>query len=139
MIPLAVYPDQVAAVLAVLGAELAARAEPYAAGAHLGTRVPTDRTTDLPGLPYVLVAKDSDTVTHPVISRATIRVTVWHDTAENATDLAQLCHGLLLAHTGPVVAAVAPLTGPIPAVDTVTALPLATFTVAATTRADIVN
>ncbi|MGY4902569.1 hypothetical protein [Streptomyces sp. 900116325] len=132
MKPLVVFADAQAAAADALRAALAGRSEPYSADAAVGTRVPGDRAPETPHLPYVLVRKDAD-MPHSSManSRATIRVTVWHESADDAHDLAMLCQGLLLVHSGPVIRGVRPATGPIAAVDPDSGTDLSTFTVLA--------
>lgn len=67
-------------------------------------------------------------------ARCTLRVTVWGEDEDAAHDLAMLCQGLLLIHSGPVIRSVKPGTGPLPAVDPPTGLPLSTLTVLANVR-----
>lgn len=137
--PVAVFGDVRAAALSALRDLLAARTEPYAAGAELGTRVPGDRSTDVPHLPYVLVVLDgTPTVQYPISAISALRVTVWHTSEEQAHDLAQLCMGLLLAYSGPVIARVRPGTGVLPSTDPDSGTPIASFTVAPHTRASVV-
>ncbi|MFF3671689.1 hypothetical protein [Microtetraspora malaysiensis] len=138
MKPLVVFGDARAAGLDVLRAGLAGRPEQYAQGVTYGARPPVDRSPERPQLPFVLVALDVDLPQYPVNSRSTVRVTVWHRTSQDAVDLAQLCQGLLCVHSGPVIRGVRPLTGPVPAVDPLTAIDLATFTVAANVRPQVV-
>lgn len=132
---LAGFPDVQAAGAAVLREALAGRPEPHAVGAKVGTRVPTDRSPETSSLPYVLVRKDTD-LPHPSMAnaRCTLRCTVWHVGADEAHDLAMLCQGLLIVHSGPIIRGVRPATGPLPAVDTETAIELSTFTVIANVR-----
>ncbi|MFF4779411.1 hypothetical protein ACFY05_42010 [Microtetraspora fusca] len=134
MKPLATFGDARAAAIDILREGLTDRSEPYAQGASFGRRPPVDRSPERPRLPFVLVALDADVPQYPVNSRATVRITVWHRTSEDAYDLAQLCQGLLCVHSGPVIRNVRPLTGPIPAVDPLSGTDLATFTVAANVR-----
>ncbi|MGI5041571.1 hypothetical protein ACWGRL_04515 [[Kitasatospora] papulosa] len=98
----------------------------------MGTRVPGERSPETPHLPYVLVRKDSD-LPHSSMAnaRVTLRVTVWHAAADQAHDLAMLCQGLLLVHSGPVIRGCRPAVGPLPAVDTESGVDLSTFTVLA--------
>lgn len=135
----AVYPDAVAGTITALRALLAARSEPYAAGVTFGTKVPGDRSTETPSLPFALVALDASQPTYPITTRSAIRVTVWHANAGDAIDLAQLCHGLLLSHTDATLAAVYPVSGPVPGVDDVSQVDLATFTVTVTTCATVLS
>lgn len=135
MKPLTVFPDAQAAGAALLRTALAGRPEPFAAGVTVGTRVPGDRSPETPRLPYVLVRKDSD-LPHSSMAntRCTIRCTVWHADADQAHDLTQLCQGLLIVHSGPVIRGVRPGTGPIPAVDPASEVDLSTFTVLANVK-----
>jgi hypothetical protein len=134
MRPLVVFGDAQAAAAGVLRTALVTRAEDYAAGAQVGTLVPGDRSPEVPRLPYVLVAKDTDTP-HPSMAnaRVTLRVTVWHKDGDQAHDLAQLCQGLLLVHSGPVIRGCRPATGPLPARDE-SGVDLSTLTVLANVK-----
>ena len=129
------FADVQAAGAAVLREALAGRPEPYAAGATVGTRVPTVRSPEDPGLPFVLVAKDGDSP-HPSManSRCVLRVTVWHADADQAHDLAMLCQGLLLVHSGAVIRGCRPHQGPLPAVDPDSGVALSTFLLVANVR-----
>ncbi|MFF9568500.1 hypothetical protein [Streptomyces sp. NPDC014685] len=129
------FGDVQAAGAGVLRGALVGRPEPHAAGVMVGTQVPGDRSPETPSLPYVLVRKDVD-LPHPSManSRCTLRVTVWHKDADQAHDLAMLCQGLLLVHSGDVIRGVRPGTGPIPTRDPATAIDLSTFTVLANVR-----
>ncbi|MEU9498250.1 hypothetical protein [Streptomyces sp. NPDC048196] len=135
MKPLVVFGDVQAAGAEVLRTALAGRPESYAAGVTVGTRVPGDRSPEAPHLPYVLVAKDSDTP-HPSMAnaRCTLRITVWHEDADQAHDLAMLCQGLMVVHSGPVIRGVRPGIGPLPAVDHESGVDLSTCTVLANVR-----
>ncbi|MEU3507955.1 hypothetical protein ABZ733_08485 [Streptomyces longwoodensis] len=131
---LTVFDDAQAAAAGVLRTALAGRGEPFAAGVEVGTRVPSTRVPEEVWR-YVMVRKDSD-IPHPSManSRVTLRVTCWHEDDDQAHDLAMLCQGLLLVHSGPVIRGVRPGTGPLPAVDDVSGAPLSTFTVLANIR-----
>jgi hypothetical protein len=132
--PLVVFGDVQAATAGVLRAALGDRGEEYAVGSQVGTLVPGDRSPETPHLPYVLVAKDTD-LPHPSMAnaRVTLRVTVWHADADQAHDLAMLCQGLLLIHSGPVIRGCRPATGPLPARDE-SGVDLSTFTVLANVK-----
>jgi hypothetical protein len=132
--PLVVFGDVQAAAVGVLRTALAGRGEGYAAGAQVGTLVPGDRSPEVPRLPYVLVATDSN-LPHPSMAnaRCTLRVTVWHKDGDQAHDLAQLCQGLLLIHSGPVIRGCRPATGPMPARDE-SGVDLSTLTVLANVK-----
>lgn len=127
----AVYPDVLAAGITALAGRLAARDEGYAAGARVRSHAPGNDAD----VPLVQLGKDSDAVTYPIVSRATLRVSVWHRDAGSAHDLALLCQALLLSDAGPTIEAAQSLTGPIPGRDEQTGLDFATFTVAATVHA----
>lgn len=135
MKPLVVFPDAQAAGADALRAALVGRSEPHVAGVQVGTRVPGDRSPETPHLPYVMVRKDSD-LPHSSManSRCTLRVTVWHEDADQAHDLAMLCQALLLAHSGPVIRGCRPGTGPLAAVDEPSGVDLSTLTVLANVR-----
>lgn len=139
MKPLVVFGDVQAAAAGVLRSALSGRVEPYAVGVSVGTRVPGDRSPETPELPYVLARKDSD-LPHSSManSRCTIRVTVWHEDADQAHDLAMLCQGLLLVHSGPVIRGVRSGTGPIAALDPEGGVDLSTFTVLANVKPTVI-
>ncbi|MFE3485087.1 hypothetical protein [Streptomyces griseus] len=126
------FGDAQAAGAAVLRDALGGRAEAYVAGVTVGTVVPGERSPETPSLPYVLVRKDTD-LPHSSMAnaRVTLRCTVWHEGADEAHDLAMLCQGLWLVHSGPVIRGVRPGTGPIPTRDDRTGIDLSTFTVLA--------
>ncbi|MEW2578344.1 hypothetical protein [Streptomyces syringium] len=135
MKPLVLFPDAQATAATVLRDALAGRSDTFAAGATVGTRVPGDRSPETPHLPYVLVRKDTDLPHSSLAStRCTIRVTVWHEDADQAHDLAMLCQGLLVVHDGTRLRSVRPATGPIPATDPDSGVDLSTFTVIAHIR-----
>jgi hypothetical protein len=132
---LVIFGDAQAAAATALRAALSGRPEPYTAGVTVGTRVPAWRSTDTPGLPYVMAVLDGSTPHSSMANaRVTLRVTVWHEDADQALDLAQLCQGLLTVHSGPVIRGVRPATGPLPAVDPDSEVDLSTFTVLANIR-----
>lgn len=135
-----VFGDAQAAGAAVLRDALTGRAEPYATGVQVGTRVPGDRSPETPHLPYVMVRKDSD-LPHSSManSRVTLRVTVWAANADAAHDLAMLCQGLVLVHSGPVIRGVRPGTGPLPAVDPDSGVDLSSFTVLANVKPQVLT
>ncbi|MEV5770083.1 hypothetical protein AB0L49_02265 [Streptomyces antimycoticus] len=138
--PLVTFPDVQAAGAGVLRTALAGRPELYAAGATVGTRVPADRSPELDRLPYVMVRKDTDAPHSSMANaRCTLRVTVWHGNADDAHDLAMLCQGLLIVHSGPVIRGVRPGTGPLSAVDDVSGIDLSTFTVLANVRPTVLS
>lgn len=140
MKPLVTFGDVQAAGASVLRAALTGRLEPYVDGVAVGTRVPGDRSPEIPHLPYVMVRKDSDFPHSSMANaRCTLRVTVWHEDADQAHDLAMLCQGLLLVHSGPIIRGVRPATGPIAAVDegaerAASGIDLSTFTVLANVK-----
>ena len=133
--PLVVFGDVQAAGAEVLRSALAGRVEPFAADVTVGTRVPSVRSPEDPGLPFVLVRKDSD-LPHPSMAnaRCTLRCTVWHQDADQAHDLAMLCQGLWLVHSGPIIRGFRPATGPLPATDDDSGVDLSTFTAIANVK-----
>jgi len=143
--PLVVFGDVQAASAGILRTALTGRVEAFADGVTVGTRVPGDRSPEVPHLPYVMVRKDGD-LPHSSManSRCTLRVTVWHEDADQAHDLAMLCQALLLVHSGPVVRGVRPGTGPIAAVDegaerAASGIDLSTFTVLANVKPQVLS
>lgn len=133
--PLVVFGDAQAAAAQLLRAALAGRGEAYAAGVEVGDRLPEDRSYDVDRLPYVLVRDDAATGEQwPVNQRSTLRVTVWHHTSDDAHDLAQLCLGLLLVHSGDVLRSVRYGTGVLRGADPDSDVDLASFTVLANVR-----
>ncbi|MEV7212083.1 hypothetical protein AB0O31_03165 [Kitasatospora cineracea] len=133
--PLVVFGDAQAAAATYLRAALAGRAEPYAAGATVGTRVPDARSPETPTLPFVLVRLDGALPDRSrATSRVTLRITVWHTDPDRAHDLAQLVQGLMAVHNGPVIRSAEPLLGPVAAIDPDSAVDLSTCTVAANVR-----
>lgn len=131
---LTVFDDAQSAAAGVLRAALAGRSEAFAADARVGTKVPTTRVPE-EAFRYVMVRKDTDTPHSSMANaRVTLRVTCWHEDDDQAHDLAMLCQGLLIVHSGPVIRGVRPGTGPLPAVDDVSGAPLSTFTVLANVR-----
>jgi hypothetical protein len=133
--PLVVFADAQAAAAAVLRDALLGRPEGYTAGATVGTRVPGDRSPEVPHLPFVLVVKDDDEPHSSMANaRVLLRVTAWHEDADQAHDLAMLCQGLLLVHSGPVLRGVRASRGPLPAVDDAAGIDLSTFTVLANVK-----
>lgn len=137
--PLVVFAQADVAAVTALRDALTDRSEPCAAGVTVGTLVPGDRSPETPHLPYVLVAKDTD-LPHASMAnaRTTLRVTVWHADADQAHDLAMLCQGLLLVHSGPVIRGCRPATGPIAARDE-SGVDLSTFTVLANVKPTVLT
>jgi hypothetical protein len=131
---LTVFDDAQSAGADVLRAALAGRGDAFVVGVTVGTKVPPTRVPES-GFRYVMVRKDAD-LPHSSManSRVTLRVTCWHEDDDQAHDLAMLCQGLLLVHSGPVIRGVRPGTGPLPAVDDVSGVPLSTFTVLANVK-----
>lgn len=138
--PLVVFGDAQAAGAAILRAALTGRPEAFTDDVTVGTRVPGDRSPETPHLPYVMVRKDADFPHSSMANaRCTLRVTVWHEDADQAHDLAMLCQALLLIHSGSVIRGVRPGTGPIAAVDegaerAASGIDLSTFTVLANVK-----
>lgn len=145
MKPLVVFGDAQAAGASVLRAALAGRPEPYAVAVTVGTRVPGDRSPETPHLPYVMVRKDADFPHSSMANaRCTLRVTIWHEDADQAHDLAMLCQALLLVHSGPIIRGVRPGTGPLAAVDegaerAASGIDLSTFTVLANVKPQVLT
>ncbi|MEU3528822.1 hypothetical protein AB0E62_34075 [Streptomyces sp. NPDC038707] len=136
---LVIFGDVQAAGAEVLRTALAERSEAYTQGVTVGTRVPTIRSPEDDQLPFVLVRKDTD-IPHPSMAnaRCTLRCTVWHQDADQAHDLAMLCQGLWLVHSGPVIRGFRPGSGPIPTTDDETGVDLSTFTAIANVKPTVV-
>lgn len=126
------FGDGVAVVANALRVDLAASGEPYAAGVTVGTRTPTDREPHDGPTPLVVVTQDGPgTVQQRANARITLRMSVWHHTADDAHDLAMLCHGLAATYRGSVVRSVQPGLSPARASDPDTGEPMAWCTVTA--------
>lgn len=137
---LTVFDDAQSAGAVVLRTALTGRLEEFVDGVTVGTMVPVDRSPEMPHLPYVMVRKDTD-LPHPSMAnaRVTLGVTVWHKTADKAHDLAMLCQGLLLVHSGQIIRGCRPATGPLPGTDngfqaSASGIDLSTFTVIANVK-----
>ncbi|MGW4300427.1 hypothetical protein ACWEHT_11680 [Streptomyces sp. NPDC004646] len=131
---LTVFGDAQSAGAAVLRTALAGRGEAFAAGVTVGTKVPTSRRPE-DVFRYVMVRKDQDEPHSSMANaRVLLRVTCWHEDDDQAHDLAMLCQGLLIVHSGDVIRGVRPATGPLPGVDDVSGAPLSTFTVIANVK-----
>lgn len=145
MKPLVVFGDVQAAAAGILRTALTGRLEPYTTDVTVGTRVPGDRSPETPHLPYVMVRKDADFPHSSMANaRCTLRVTVWHEDADQAHDLAMLCQALLLVHSGPIIRGARPGTGPIAAVDegaerAASGIDLSTFTVLANVKPQVLS
>jgi hypothetical protein len=81
--------------------------------------------------PHVQVALDgTPEIDYPILWRASVRVTLWHESTTTAQDLAALCQGLLLAHPGDsLTSGCLPGTGVLPAEDPDTKAQLASISV----------
>jgi hypothetical protein len=133
--PLVVFGDVQAAAAQVLRTALAGRAEAFAEGVTVGTKVPVIRSPEDDRLPFVLVRKDGD-LPHPSMAnaRCTLRCTVWHQDPDQAHDLAMLCQGLWLVHSGTVIRGFRPGVGPLPATDPDSGVDLSTFSAVANVK-----
>lgn len=139
MKPLVTFTDSQSAGAGLLRTALAGRPEPFAAGATVGTRVPTDRAPE-DQFRYVMVRKDSDAPHQSMANaRVLLRVTAWHEDPDQAHDLAMLCQGLLIAHDGTVLRSVRPNGGPLPGTDPDSGVDLSTFTVYANIRPTVLT
>ena len=106
--PAVVFPDVKAWAVSYLSAALGARAESYASGVSVRSRVPAETVAD----PWpvsgrlVTVRDDGGSRVGPVTRRTLLAVNVWADTEKNTADLAALVVALLedAAGSGPVVA-----------------------------------
>jgi len=134
--PLVLYGDAQASAADYLRVALAGRPEPYTDGVTVGTRIPASRDLDTPALPYVMVVQDGPgQVRGLALTVVTLRSTTWASNEDVAYDLAQMCHGLLLLHSGTVIRSTLPLLSVYPAVDPDTGEPIASFSITANLRA----
>lgn len=125
MKPLIVAPDAEHVTVDYLTAALAARGEDVSVG------VTVPRGWKPGAKPHVQVGHDgTPVVEYPVLWRASVRVTAWHESTTTAKDLAGLCEALLLSHPGSTqVASVRPGTGVLPTKDPDTGAQLASISV----------
>lgn len=128
-----VYPDARVAALGVLEDELANYDDAFVDGVKVGRKLPPDWTLAA-ATPFVQGHIDAAFAELFVVERQTVRITVWHRSEADAYALAQLCRGILLDHSGPVLRHARRLNGPIPATDATNNAPIAFFTVEATVR-----
>jgi len=130
------YGDAASALAAALRVQLADELAPYAAGVRVGTKVPTGNDPYADAGPLVVVSQNAaGTPQERANARVPLRLMVWHSTDDDAYDLAQLVHGLALAHSGPVIRSVLAGTSPWVTPDPDTGEPLASCTVTANVRA----
>lgn len=136
--PLVVYGDAQAAAADYLRVALADRTEPYTDGVTVGTRIPGHRDIDTPVHPYVMVVQDGPgEVRQHVLAVVTLRVTVWAATEDDAYNLVQMCHGLLLIHSGDVIRSTLASLSPYPSADPDTGEPIGSCSVLANLRAHV--
>jgi hypothetical protein len=108
-----VYPDVVKVALDYLRPALAARPEQVAEWTVVAAKVPNPRPT-----PLVVLRLAGGTSPYITLDRPRLDVQVWHGNEYNATALAQLVRGLLLAMAGVgPVRRVADFLGPTPVPD----------------------
>lgn len=102
------FPDVELWAVQHLSAALAARPEPYAAGVHVGIKVPNPRAGRM-----VIVRRDGGTAAD-LFDDARLSVRVWAPTDAEATDLSRLVGALLWgAPDGQPVVRVSQESGPI--------------------------
>lgn len=128
--PLSVVPDAEHIVIDLLTSMLAARSQDVT----VGVVVPTSWANGTK--PHVQVALDgTPELQYPILAKASVRVTCWHQSTTTAKALANLCMGLLLSYEGnSQVAAFQSLTGVLPAQDPDTKAQLASIAVRAVLR-----
>lgn len=126
----ATYPDVERAVVDLL-TELVGTIEP---DVTVGVGVPADWNVEHD--PHLQVSCDgTPTLDHPIAAHSTVRIVAWAETTSRAKELANLAHGLIVAHDGaPPIAGVRTLTGLFPARDPETRAELASFTVRVSVR-----
>jgi hypothetical protein len=113
MLPVVVMPDVEAWATGYLRDALAARTEPYASGVTVSTTVPNPRPAR-----FVTVRRDGGGRVDLMHEAPRLGVNVWAATEADATDLASLVEGLLLAvRAVDGIAAVSSLSGPSPVAD----------------------
>jgi hypothetical protein len=128
-VTLYVFPDAQLAALAIL------RADPHASGVQFGTLPLSPDMEPAPTIPYVAVRLERSVSSLKALQTASLRVSVWHESEAQALALAQVLRAVLLAASGDAaVRSFGELTGPSPAPDPDSGLPLASFTVAARLR-----
>jgi hypothetical protein len=127
--PLWDFGDPLKGTLAILRAAT----PPAGAAPTWGTRDPNTAATGGPGLPYGVVASDSETSKTAADATATVRVTVWAATPEEARTLAGWARAVLLAShgDGANVRHYGRSTGLLPTTDPSGKFPVCSFTVAA--------
>lgn len=128
--PVVVYPEPQTAAVDALRAGLVGRESTYTTGVKFIPQPPPTASST----PLIRIAVDSNRPQDRVITRALLRVTVWHLGESLAHDLGQLCHGLMLAHSGDSIAACYEESGPIPGFDPEPEMHFSTFTVRAVLR-----
>jgi len=123
--PVAVPPDAERVAIDYLTAALASRWHDVT----VGVNVPTSWVKGTK--PHVQVGLDgTPEVEYPILWRASLRVTLWHESTTTAKALAVLCQAILCAHPGSAqVASVQALTGVLPAQDPDTKAQLASVSV----------
>lgn len=133
-----IYGDAASALASALRVALAGETAPYAQDVRVGTKVPTGDEPYAANTPLVVVTQNAPgTAQLRANTRAPIRVMVWHATDDDAYDLAQLVHALLLTHSGPIVRSVLAGTSPWVTADPDTGEPLGSFTVTANVRGQL--
>lgn len=121
------------AAVSVVRETVTASPEPVFDGATVSVKVPRDGT---PPTPFFLVrAEGNFPGASPASERASIRVSVWHDSEDLGLDAASLLRSRLLSYSGGSgIRSFGRLTGPIPSEDPESGRPLTFFTVAARLR-----
>lgn len=131
MTPAVVFPDPLAATLAVLRD----RVPDHVPGAVFVTKDYDATDEDRPALPYARVTVDAAFGRYPATRSATVRIVAHAATAAQAATFADVCNALLLSYEGgPEVRSFGQGTGPLPATDPDTGAPIAAITVQARTR-----
>lgn len=125
--PLAIPPDAERLVIDLLASLLAARGQDVTVGVNIPA------TWAAGTKPHVQIALDGTPEgQYPILTRASVRVTCWHQSTTTAKALANLCMGLLLSYAGnPQVTSFLWLTGVLPTQDPVTKAQLAMIAVRA--------
>lgn len=108
-----VFGDAVAILANGIRAALADTTLPYAVGAQVGTRTPSEREPHAGPAPLVVVTQDGPgLIQQRANNRVPIRLAVWATTDDAAFDLTMLVHGIATEMSGPSVRAVLPGVSP---------------------------
>lgn len=124
------YGDGQAELANVLRTGLSSATEPVTTAARVNTRIPQNNAPYGDVTPLVVVRQDGNGRDQEVRTIVAYRVTLWAGTEDDTYDLAQICHEILLQHSGgAVVTHVLPELTPDVMADPDTNEPMGYFTV----------